>query len=159
MPLDLSEISAEDAVLTYLRERHRRGGIRSLAGKEPDMPRSTAPSDGLWEQLLGLVRGIPDRVLEAMEMVQFGYMGKGQWQPMHTDPDAEGVSVELPAEQVCDPMPVAKVAEKLKVDPVRLRAAIREARLVIAENLARLKGYAREPSSGTLLDQGPWRRR
>jgi len=133
----------EQALREFFAERHRRENPPSLAGIDPDTPRSTAPSDGRWEQLCWLTRGCPEGGLEVL-YDGFARWGAPVWKA------AQPGNRALGGDWLSSPVRRGELAARWGITTgmlARLRGAVLAA---IAENLGRAREKRRGEASHEL---------
>ena len=149
--LDFNRISPGLVISAFLDERHRRESIPSLSEEQFTQPHGTAPPSGMWESLIGLMRGVPAMAVNVLYLRRYGYCGhqveRGfilpdgcktveEWEA--SDPEERAKIIPSDRRVANDP-PYSAVAARLGINEHEARALVRDAHGTVAENLAALK--------------------
>ena len=150
--VDIHRVDARGVIRLYLEQRARYASVPSLAGREPDVPRSTAPPSGFWESLLGLMRGVPDWAVRCLHLEHFGTAGP-QWQPVVLLPDdtptvdswvkANDAAPLMLSEQVAVKLSHGQIAAVVGMTREEVTRAIQAAVAQVQDNLAELRVRSR----------------
>lgn len=133
----LSDLTPDSVLRLLAHHQARRMAPPSLAGMEPDIPRSTAPPRGDYELLLWLTIGVSAPLIRANYEHWTGWVGHKRV----TRLVREGLEVD---DTIAMGPPIASILQRGGMDRGLARRAVIEARATIAENIGRLKRWVRE---------------